>query len=232
MESEFILLTDMINAKMLGMFEIIDKWIPHQNTIKKMLLNDINFIEKEIHLFHNKQHSNVHIQHNNRKKVKCRNGNNCPYFQRGRCWFNHITSNTSDKTQQQEQQKHNNTSNKVDNNNRNKIKNMIVKNKNMNTMKKQKSKSSQQSPKTRKNAKSQQNSSNSQKQKKKKTRRRRKKKKFDIDTILQSFGYSNDSGSNQDISATTTTNKSGNIYIPIFLFKFEKVLFLCIQFLI
>ena len=106
MESDFVALTDMINAKMLGMFDLIDKWIPQNNTIKKTLLQDIHFIGQEIKLFHtNESHmkekqrpDGCSVQH--KKSNKCRNGKNCWYFKRGRCWFFHEQSNTKDDVKQ------------------------------------------------------------------------------------------------------------------------------------
>ena len=108
MESDFVALTDMINAKMLGMFDLIDKWIPQNNTIKKTLLQDINFIGQEIKLFHTKDNNikdkklsnGCLLSHKN--KNKCRNGKNCWYLKQGRCWFfhDHETSNMKDKLKQ------------------------------------------------------------------------------------------------------------------------------------
>ena len=84
MRSDFIALTDMINAKMLGMFDLIDKWIPQHNTIKKALLQDIQLIGQEIRLYHTST-----TQLSKKKMTKCRNGKNCWYLKQGRCWFYH-----------------------------------------------------------------------------------------------------------------------------------------------
>ena len=108
MESDFVALTDMINAKMLGMFDLIDKWIPQHSTIKKTLLQDINFIGQEIKLFHTKDNRikdkklpNGSFQ-SHKNTTKCRNGRKCWYLKQGRCWFSHDheTSNMKDKLKQ------------------------------------------------------------------------------------------------------------------------------------
>ena len=222
MQSDFILLTDMINAKMLGIYDLIDKWMPQQHTIKKMVLHDINFIEKEISLFQNKQHHTPAGSNrcNNNRKTKCRNGNNCWYLKQGRCWFYHVTGNMSDTVPNEQQP---NEPKQVKCNSNNNVTTGTTSNNN-HSITTPTSPTTSPKKSTKKSAKSQQNTpknSNNNKSKKKKTRRRRKKKKFDIDAIIQSLGYGNDSDRDNEVYTSenndcATKEQVGNIYLSHF----------------
>ena len=79
-------LTVMINSKMSSMFELVNQCIPQHNTIKRALLQDMNFITNEILSFQTTIRS---YNNTNNKQRKCTNVSNCWYFKHGRCWFSH-----------------------------------------------------------------------------------------------------------------------------------------------
>ena len=87
--TDFAQLTDMIDIKMTGMLNMIDKWIPTHSIIKNTLLRDIYQIKQEINVFKEKETSKHTKQFPIYPKPKCRNGNTCWYLQQGRCWFGH-----------------------------------------------------------------------------------------------------------------------------------------------
>ena len=231
MESDFVALTDMINAKMLGMFDLIDKWIPQHNTIKKTLLQDINYIGNEIKLFHTNGNRMNHQQRSNgcfsspKKNTKCRNGKKCWYFKQGRCWFYHAKSNMKDNLKQhdlhhffQSETKQLSIQPTVDSN-RNITTNhstttttTTATNTNKNKKKhKSHAKSHPKSHHTSNNKDCNKLSS----KKKKKRRRRKKKKKLHVDSvnILQCFNYNSDESVDSVNSASYDPDTHNDIIV-------------------
>ena len=89
MRTDIIQLTDMVSIKMTGMFDLIEKWIPNHYIIKNALIKDIHHIQQEIIAFNEQEMTQTTIQHPNKVKMKCRNGDACWYLKQGRCWFHH-----------------------------------------------------------------------------------------------------------------------------------------------
>ena len=85
MKHDLAQLTDMIDIKMTGILNMVEKWMPVHNTIKKTLLQDIQHVKQEINSFKVRETSKK--QHPTQSNITCRNGNNCWYLQQGRCWF-------------------------------------------------------------------------------------------------------------------------------------------------
>ena len=194
MQSDFVALTDMINAKMLGMFDLIDKWIPQQNTIKKTLLHDINFIEKEIQAFHTiGKHAkkSSHLPPSPHKKhTKCRNGKNCWYLKQGRCWFLHTESNMKDTSKQHDLHHFFKSASK-----QLPIIPTIFTSSNNSTRKKTSTIRKKSKNKNKSHAKSHNNSTNNHcnmNGSKKKKKRQRRKKKSNSNSILECFDYNSD----------------------------------------
>ena len=85
-------LTDMINTKMVGMFDLIEKWIPPNSIIKNTILKDIG---QEIGHFNQHQTLKSSARHQIKLKPKCRNGSSCWFLKQGKCWFAHSTAEQS-----------------------------------------------------------------------------------------------------------------------------------------
>ena len=90
MRADILQITDMVNIKLRGMFELINNWGPANNTIKSTLLKDIQHIQNELTTL------NINERTTSRSmKPKCRNGDSCWYLKQGRCWFAHDLNGTN-----------------------------------------------------------------------------------------------------------------------------------------
>ena len=192
MAAEIEQLTDMINIKMIGMFNLIDKWIPPNNTIKNTILNDIHHIKQEISNFNQQQALKKSNTFPIKLKPKCRNGSSCWYFKQGSCWFAHPTisneqSNTSANSKQQRAINNSDKKSTSNNNRKKSTKQVQIRKKQKQTKGPINTTATHNNPKKLK----QQNNK----------RKRKKKKKQNIDLLLQCFKDDNE----KHVSSPTTT---------------------------
>ena len=203
MRTDVLQLTDIINTKVIGMSSLIDRWLPHDNTIKNTLLQDIQFITNQISVFNNKTQKPTSPTTINHKK--CRNGSSCWYFQQGRCWFNHDTQNTNCNTTANYQTSRVTQTNS---NSNTQLQSTITQH-----FQRTKKTKKTRKPKQTKTPRAEQrpNGINIQPKNPKKKRRRRKKnlkKKQNIDEILQEFSYNSDSNTSYNPSPSPSSSTS------------------------
>ena len=181
MKHDVAQLTDMIDIKMTGIFNMVNKWMPINTTIKNTLLKDIQHIKQEINNFNTREKSTPEKQCPTQSTIACRNGNSCWYLQQGRCWFKHQKITMEER-------------NTIANRNRSRVARSLPNEKTaLNTANESKKSQSRLANHHTQNTKMSNTSNNAnkkqkkQKKKKKKRQKRKKKKKQNIDLILQSF---------------------------------------------
>ena len=189
MRTDILQITDMVNTKLAGMFELINHWGPANTTIKSTLLKDIQHIQHELTTLNTKERK----KNSGNMKPKCRNGDSCWYLKQGRCWFAHDPNGNNCNTTADRQQSRANIS--TPNRNNNNSNNSKRSNKLPNAKRNKKAKKKKQN---KKKSSISDGSDNMNRKKKKPSRRRRKKKK-------QTIGLQSNAQEGNDIAQVSSS---------------------------
>ena len=176
MRTDILQITDMVNTKLGGMFELIKQWGPTNNTIKSTLLKDIQHIQHELTILNINEKERTKNTRN--MEQKCRNGDSCWYLKQGRCWFVHDSNGRNCNAIAHKQQSRASVTNPNSNNNT--ISNSKRLKKSPNTKQSKKAKK-----KKEKTHNTSDGSNNMNRKKKQLKKRRRKKKKRIINASSQ-----------------------------------------------